>query len=288
MDPVPGILAALRGPRFPQLQRLFKGQLKGSYIACSSHVIEETRRNGVELGGPVELIPNWVTGTPTRHVPRDRTGRPLRIMMASVVTRFKGVDIMMAAAALLRERGLADFTVDVYGRILDHSLIDTLNQHGLEDCFFLHGERTQAEVQQLYDEHDLLAFPTWEREAFGFSAIEALARGCVTLTTARSGNAEWLVDGVHCLKSERSPEGFATAIEGILRGTTDLAPIARRAQKVVLRDFHIDAILPRIERVLAEAIRDQRRPGRDRGQVYRTAVLGQNLAYAIINEVVGG
>jgi glycogen synthase len=288
MDPIPSVLTALRGPWIPQMQRLFERQVKGSYISCSSHVIEEARRSGVELSGTVELIPNWVTGPRRPYVPCGQRTGPLRIMMASVVTRFKGVDIMMQAAALLKARGVSDFTVDVYGRILDPSLAGTLAELDLGDLFFLRGERPQAEVQELYGAHDLLAFPTWEREAFGFASIEALSRGCVVLTTATSGNAEWLVDGVHCLKAQRSPEAFANAIEQVIGGQIDLQPIAARAQKVVLRDFHLDALVLNIERVLAEAAARPMPLGRDPEDVYRTAVLGENLASAIIDEVVAG
>ena len=284
-DPVPGIIAALRGPRFRPLQRLFKNPLQGRYISVSRHVIEEIRRNGVELGGPVELIPNWVVGQRPTHIPRA-TGRPLRILMASVVTRFKGVDVMMEAAALLRSRSLRDFSVDVYGTVLDASLYATLDEFDLAGCFNLRGELPQAELMERYADYDLFAFPTWEREAFGMTGLEAASRGCAVLMTARCGLAEWLVDGVHCLKAERSPEAFAGVIGRVMTGEIDLAPMAARAQDVVLRDFHIDALLPRIEAVLAAAVADPRTAPRPAEQVYRTAVLAENLALAVIDEAV--
>jgi glycosyltransferase involved in cell wall biosynthesis len=286
MDPVPGIIAALRGPRFPQLQRLFKAPIKGAYISCSQHVIEEIGRNGVELGGGVELIPNWVVGPrPTFVSRRARNGR-LRILMASVVTRFKGVDVMMRAAALLRERGVRDFSVDIYGPVLDHSLYGTLNELDLGDCFVIKGEVPQAELMEKYADYDLFAFPTWEREAFGFAALEAASRGCPVLMTATCGLAEWLVDGVHCLKAERTPEAFADVIERVVRGDMDLAPIAARAQRAVLRDFHLDQVLPRIETVLSAAAAGRSRNGQRADRIHMSAVLAENLASVIIDEAV--
>jgi len=285
MDPVPGIIAALRGPRFSQLQGLFKSPIQGRYISCSQHVIDEIGRNGVELGGAVDLIPNWVVGPRPAHIPRARHG-PLRILMASVVTRFKGVDVMMEAAALLRRRGVRDFTVDVYGTVLDPSLYATRAELDLADTFILKGEVPQVELMERYAEYDLFAFPTWAREAFGFTGLEAASRGCAVLMTATCGLAEWLVDGVHCLKAERTPEAFADVIERVIRGEIDPAPIAARAQKVVLRDFHLDTLLPRIEAVLADAADNPPSGGRPADQVYRTARLAENLASAIIDEAV--
>ncbi|MDP9325731.1 MAG: glycosyltransferase family 4 protein, partial [Candidatus Dormibacteraeota bacterium] len=253
MDPIPAVLTALRGPWIPQVQRFVGRQIQGSFISCSSHVVEEARRAGFELPGSLALIPNWVTGPRTPPIAGSRREGPLRIMMGSVVTRFKGVDVLMEAAALLRERGHRDFTVDVYGRILDQSLIGSIEELELGDCFVLHGERTQDEVKALYREHDLLAFPTWEREAFAFAPLEAAAAGCLVLMTDRSGNAEWMVDGVHCLKAPRRPDAFADKIEAVMQGDVDAARIGARGQRAVLRDFHIEAVRPKIEAVLAVA-----------------------------------
>jgi glycosyltransferase involved in cell wall biosynthesis len=284
-DPIPGIVAALRGPRFPQTQRLFLDPLRGRYISVSRHVVEEIRRNGVELAGPVAVLPNWVSGQ--RPAPRAwRRDGPLRIMTASVVTRFKGIEVMLQAAARLRDRGHDDFTLDVYGPVLEHDLYGLPHQLGLSDRVTIHGELSQPRLLETYAEHDLLAFPTWRREAFGLTGLEATARGCPVLMTDGCGLSEWLVDGVHCLKAERTPEAFAGAIERVLGGEVDLAAIAARGQRMALDDLHADAVVPRVERELAAAAAEPRGRGRSPEHVYRTAVLAENLATAIIDEAI--
>lgn len=284
-DHVPALLSGLRGPVNPRIARLFARPLDGTYITCSTHVSEEIRADGVQLTGRVELIPNWVTTAPRRAIasPPLNAG-PLRILMASVVTRYKGVDIMMQAAALLRERGIRDFTVDVYGRVLDQTLHGLVEELELGDCFHLRGELPQDELFEVYREYDLFAFPVWGREPFGVAALEAASSGCPVLMTETCGIAEWLVDGVHCLKVERTPEAFAAGIERAMHDRLDLAAIATRAQRAVQRDFHLKAILPRVEKVLAEAAATRRPAAADRDRVYRIALLAERLASVVIDE----
>jgi hypothetical protein len=146
------------------------------------------------------------------------------------------------------------------------------------------GVRTQAELMALYGRYDVFAFPTMEREPFGLVPLEAAARGCVPIITRRCGIAEWLVHGVHCLKCARTPEAFTAMFRAILEGPILLEPIARRAEAAAWRDFHIDAILPRVERKLAAAARQSRGGGGTPDEAYRMARLAEQLTQVLIEE----
>jgi glycosyltransferase involved in cell wall biosynthesis len=122
------------------------------------------------------------------------------------------------------------------------------------------------------------------REPFGLVPLEAAARGRVPVISQRCGIAEWLVHGVHCLKVERTADAFARTFRSILEGEIALEPIARRAEAAAWRDFHVDAILPRIERTLAAAARQSRDGGGTSAEAYRMARLAEQLAQAFIQE----
>src|SRR5206468_7168546 len=122
-----------------------------------------------------------------------------------------------------------------------------IRANGLGGHVTLKGTRPQEELLALYGDYDVFAFPTIEREPFGLVPLEAVARGCVPVISRRCGIAEWLVHGVHCLKADRSPRAFADAFAGVLDRRIDLEPLARRGAAAAWRDFHLDAILPRIE-----------------------------------------
>ncbi|HEV7226226.1 MAG TPA: hypothetical protein VGN42_26195, partial [Pirellulales bacterium] len=106
--------------------------------------------------------------------------------------------------------------------------------------------------------------------------------GCVMVMTQSCGIGEWFVHGVHCLKAERSAEAFAASFQGILDGRTDLAPLGRRASAAIWRDFHLDALLPRIEQAL-ESAADQPRTGASTPEdTYRLALLAERLTTVLV------
>ena len=135
-------------------------------------------------------------------------------------------------------------------------------------------------------QYDVFAFPTWEREPFGVAPLEAAFQGCVPLVSRSCGIAEWLVDGVHCLKVERTAEAFARALGDILDGKVALAPLARRARAVIGRDFHLDAIVPKIERALEQAARLPRHDARGPAEAYRLAILAERSARVLAYETL--
>jgi glycogen(starch) synthase len=286
MDRVPRDLCRLplgesRGP----LASIVQHYLEGTYLACSRRVVAEIDEPDSILRGSVELVPNWVAGErwpPRRHF---FEGGPLRVASAAGhLCAPKGIDLIIEAAHLLRQRGRTNFVIDLYGKVMDDTYPAQIRQLNLGDWVRLRGLRSQQELAELYREYDVFAFPTWEREPFGFAPLEAAAAGCVPVITNNCGIGEWLVHGVHCWKIERSAEALASVLTDILDGRLDLAPIGRRVADVVTRDFHIRRILPRIECALARAAR-QRRPARgDARQAYHLAVLAEKLTQVLIEE----
>jgi len=291
MDAVPGYLCSFRGQPVGAVVKEFERQLRGRFLACSQRVVDEIAVNGVTLPGPVELVPNWVRGPfpPLRTQWYD--GGHLRIVSAGQVGEHKGSHILVDAAAELRRRGHTDFSIDLYGRVQDAKFQARVNRLGLRDVVRLQGFRPVSELVERYADHDVFAFPTWSREPNAFAPIEAGVAGCVPLISADCGNAEWLVDGVHCIKAERSASAFADALERIIKGDVALAPIGRRL-RVLLRSFALEAVLPRIEEALqAERVRSEagRRGARGTVQdVHLMAGLAETLIHLGIEERYAG
>jgi glycosyltransferase involved in cell wall biosynthesis len=285
MDCVPRSLCSRLGRPVPGLAAAFSQQIQGHYLACSRRLLQEIEQGGIALRSRVELVPNWIRGR--RPAPRMRffDGGHLRIVTAGQIGRHKGIDILIEAAARLRAQGYENFSVDIYGKVTDAHFPGLICRHGLERHVVLKGVRSQEELMQLYRAcaYDVFAFPTWEREPFAFGPLEAAAQGCLPVISRICGNAEWFVHGVHCLKAERTAEAFAQTFAAILRGAIDLGPLARRASEVVWRDFHLDAVLPRIEAALGSAVPCTGRRG-SMEQAYHLAVLAEKLAQVLVQE----
>jgi glycosyltransferase involved in cell wall biosynthesis len=283
MDAVPGYLCSFRGRPIDAVVREFGRQLHGRFLACSQRVVDEIESKGVPLPGRVDLVPNWVRGPFPALRRRWYDGGHLRIVTAGQVGEHKGSHILIEAAHLLRQRGHTNFSVDVYGSVQDASFQALINRLGLRDTVSLRGFQPVAELVERYRDHDVFAFPTWAREPNAFAPIEAGIAGCVPVISSDCGNAEWLVDGVHCLKAERTPQAFADRLEEVIKGVVDLAPIGRRLRSL-LEDFKIEALLPQIEGALAD---EARRRGRSSGtveDVHLMAGLAETLIHLSIEE----
>ncbi len=270
-------------PRSP-LAGLVRDYLEGTYLACSRRVVEEIDDPDAILRGSVELVPNWIVG---EKPPRTRFFHGGRLRVASAAGHLcspKGIELIIEAARLLRQAGRTDFVIDLYGQVMDDTYPSLIRQHDLGEYVRLRGLREQRELAGLYRDYDVFAFPTWEREPFGFAPLEAAAAGCVPVLTNNCGISEWLVHAVHCWKIERTAAALADALIDVLDGRIELEPIGRRVVAVVWRDFHIRRVLPRIEGALARAARQGRLARGDAGEAYHLAVLAEKLTQVLIEE----
>jgi glycosyltransferase involved in cell wall biosynthesis len=286
-DCIPSMLCSRFGVfdrAVPTFASEFSNRLQGSYIVVSQQLRDQIESTGVWLKGDVEVIPYWITG----HRPPPRTqARPeggLRVMSAGQVTKGKGIDLLVEAVGQLRDSGFPSVKLDIYGAVDDPYFGSLIGKLKLEGQVQLCGARPHRELMELYTRYDVFAFPTREREPFGLVPLEAAARGCVPIITRRCGVAEWLVHGVHCLKAARTAEAFAGMLRAILEGRIALEPIARRAETAAWRDFHLDAILPRIERKLAAAARQERKGAGTAADAYRMARMAEQLTQVLLQE----
>lgn len=285
-DRIPLDLCSAGGRLIPELAEFVEQWLVGHSIAVSRQLFEAIERIGVKLSGPVEIIPYWVTGLGAFQWPRKPSGSGLRILSCGRVHAQKGADILIKAAALVKARGHARFCVDFFGELTDPTIPPLIRALGVDDVVSLRGACPHEELQRKYHEYDLLAFPTRESEPFGIVPLEALAQGCVPVISRCCGVAEWLVDGVHCLKADRDASAFAGVFSRVIDGSIDLEPISRRGHALVARDFHVDEVIDRVERVLHDSTRSPRSRAGSVEDAYRLARLAEGLARSFVQDAI--
>lgn len=273
------------GTTGPEVARELGRVFPGRYIVCSSHVLGEIRAAGVELGGRVDVIPNWVYGSAPPPRSEFFGGGELRILTASgTLVEAKGTHILIEAAARLRDHGFANFTIDIYGQENDPRFRGLVHRHDVAGLVRLMGPRSHEEMIELYHGYDVFAFPTWTREPTAFAPLEAASAGCVPLFTHDCGNAEWMIDEVDCLKAPRTADAFAHRLAQILVGDVDVAAIGRRAQAVVWREFHISAAAAQVEAILTAAAAERRVPRGNAGEYYALARYAEGVLHALLQE----
>ncbi len=280
-DSIPAAVCAFDGSVVPELASRFSEWLDGTMIGVSRHIIDETIAGPISFAGPVEIVPNWVTGprTPLRSRPLGRG--PLQLVTASQLAPVKGAGIAVAAVAELAACGI-EVTLDVYGggdatwlEVICHTL-------GVSDRVRVIGPLSHAELERQLARYDVFVFPTWSREPFAMTQLEAAAQGCLCVITRDCGNAEWMVDGVHCVKARRDVAGFVTVLRDVAEHPERYRPIAQRGQAVVQRDFHIEVVAAQIEAALEARRRERRTPRLGAPAIYSLARQAARMIHAAI------
>lgn len=281
-DSIPRALCTLDAGVLPPLARASTRFMHGMFTACSEHVLRESEADGPILRR-VEIVPNWVEA----GVPPARDGwRPngtLRAVSAGQLAPQKGAALAIEAVARVIEAGDVDITLDVYGTGPGGWIESLIRTRGVSGRVRFLGHRPHPELIDLFAQYDVFIFPTWSREPHAVSQLEAASRGCLCIITNDCGNAEWLVDGVHCVKARRDPASFAAALRDVAT-RADAEQIARRGQAVVYRDFNIARSADRIESIL-EAEAKNVVPTQEQFDVaYALARHGSRLVHELIDE----
>lgn len=225
-------------------------------VLCISETLRDEiwQTSGIDFKERVEIVPGWAEPVAAQaHAPYLRGGQA-RFAVAGTIVAYKGIDLILEAAARLDAEGVS-FLVDCYGDGDLPNYVDRAHALQLEHRVRFLGPRPHRELLALLGDYDALLFPTWDREPFGMVPIEAAARGTPPILTRLCGAAERLVDGVHCLKIDRTAEALAEAMAQVACGAVDLERMGRAARRLVAGDLSLERCVQRIEAILAAAAR---------------------------------
>ena len=166
---------------------------------------------------------------------------PLRLFFFGPIKNYKGVDVLVQAFAICKERGL-DVALTIAGtqsptmHILD---ADETKKMGIVwiDKFF-----TQEEIGKFMEETDIMAIP-YRNATQATPAILAFTYGLPAIGTRSGGLPEQVEDGVSGLLAEPGDaNSFADAIETICKDRSLLNTFSEGAKKLGETKFNWDVI----------------------------------------------
>lgn len=277
-DSVPAMLCNFDG-QLPEMGRRWGEQMTGRFLACSQTVVDSVEEL-VPIRGRVRIVPNWVTNAAPGVERSYFDGTRLRMVHAGRLTEEKGSIMLLEVAATLRALGADAFHLDLIGTGEIDEIRNKISALGIGDFVDLVGWLPPDELRARLREYDLFLFPTYREDPMPLAPLEAAAAGCVPLIPEMSGVSEWLVQGVHCLKAERSVDAFAKVLLEVIGGTVDLSGIARRAARAMYDDFSIDKIMPTVEEELVLAAARGYAPVGKADELYRMALIADALLRA--------
>jgi glycosyltransferase involved in cell wall biosynthesis len=208
----------------------------------------------------VEVVRNSIPlpAEPRRTVEEMRNelglaaGLPV-VGMIGRVSPWKGQEIFVRAAALLRSEGIACQFVAIGGVFDNESrhlgrLQETIRSLNLESLVKIEGFRKDA--RELIAAFDVLVLPSILPEPFGLVVAEAMAAGKPVIATAHGGPRELVVEGeTGFLIPPSDPDALASAIKSLLAHPEESARLGRAGQKRFLDHFEMRDYVRRIERL---------------------------------------
>ncbi|MBM2822233.1 MAG: glycoside hydrolase [Thermoleophilia bacterium] len=191
-----------------------------SLLAVSASVRETMAAFGVDQDR-VKVVSVGVDGDVFRIGPSEAR-RPDQILYVGWINYVKGVDVLLRAMALLKDRAEPARLVLVGGaayrptRIKEEELRRLALSLDLGDRVTFVGHQSHGEVARLMAESAVVVLPS-RAESFSAVLIEALACGTPVVATRSGGPEEIVCDDVGFLVPPEDPRALADAIVAVLR-----------------------------------------------------------------------
>ena len=198
--------------------------LASSIVAISERNLAEVVETFPFAEGKTRLISNGYDDA--RFYPADVTREevlsrygitrpyPKLVSFAGKFAHFKGIDILLRAAALYEDEDTATVLAG------DGELFDEMNRLAmeleLENVYFIHAQKPDA-LRDLYSVADVSLAPS-RKEPFGLVVIEAGACGAPVVGTDGGGIADILTPSTGILIPEEDHEALAAAVTSVLSG----------------------------------------------------------------------
>ena len=173
----------------------------------------------------------------------ESAGRDV-VLFAGKMTRFKGIDILLDAAAVYEQKLPNALTVLAGDGEERASLEAQARDLGLSRVHFI-GNVAQDELAQLYCIADIDLVPS-RREPFGLVAVEAMACGTPVVATNQGGLPDFVNESVGALVNPEDAQDLARGIEDTLNRALadrawrkDIATYASEhySQAVIIREL---------------------------------------------------
>ncbi|MFL5460126.1 MAG: glycosyltransferase family 4 protein [Gemmatimonadales bacterium] len=216
--------------------------------AVSRFLIQDIRRLLPDLKVEPVVTPMPLDVMRFQSGERQPKAVPPRILYAGNLLPSKGVDLLLAAAATLKGRGV-QYELKILGEgPAQQSLRSQADRLGISNHIIWSSFVPQERMPQEYGASTVTVLPTRGRaEGLGLTLVEALLAGSSVVGTRAGGIPEVVHDGVTGLLAAEDPIDLANQLERMLNDQTLRARLTRAGRDHVLQTYSPE---PAIERFL--------------------------------------
>lgn len=192
----------------------------------------------------------------SKHYGSVGSGR--RLLYAGRIDPVKGVDIAIKALANLNSEEKSRFSLDIVGEgpaEYVEKLQSLARSLEISELLRFVGPKDREALMKLYQEYDILLFPSVCSEAFGMTVIEAMARGVPVIASERGGPTEIIThmeDGL--LVEPENPSAFAQGVRLLCNRPGLRKRMGEKAIAKVRSKFTLERNVAQVEELLHRVI----------------------------------
>jgi glycosyltransferase involved in cell wall biosynthesis len=237
----------------PMYKRFVLGPVlrRAAKVICLTEDYAQLMINGYGVEQSKTIVIPGATSFTELSKPKARAQHPVRLLFVGRLTKQKNVSMLLEALNLYRRNFDSDIQLEIVG---DGELRDgiekLIHQLNLETLVTLRGALFGKELEQAYEESDILVLPTLF-ESFGLVYVEAMTKGLPVVSTNVLAVRNVVVNNRNGLLTKMNPSDFCAAIRRLVTDTSLYQTIsAHNLEDVGLYGW--DKVINKIEKVYAE------------------------------------
>jgi glycosyltransferase involved in cell wall biosynthesis len=189
---------------------------------------------------------------------RRAPGRVPTLLIVARLMRAKGVFELVESVAALQHRRRCRLVVAGTGPA-EQELREHVRELGVTESVNLRGYLSGSGLDRAYREADVFVLPSYHKEGFPLSVMEAMGYGLPIVTTRIRGCADSLVPEENArFVPARDPRALAEALDALL-GDPDARLRMGRANRRKVREFAPEVVVPRYATILRAVMRTKGR-----------------------------
>ncbi len=237
----------------PEMVVLHRPRFKG--LTQYDHIIAVTqtlREQAIEHGvAPprISYLPNFMMEEPLPYLPRPSSPVPVIGFLGRFVLE-KGMDLLVDAAAILKQQGLK-FAMHLGGDgLLRPQIAAHIANLGLEHEVHLSG--WVADRDAWYERLDIVVVPS-RSESFGLVILEAWRHHLPVVATRTAGPSELMTDGVNGLLVAADAAGLAAGLARLITNPELRAQLATMTAPALI-PYLVPQIAPQLRQMIDDII----------------------------------
>lgn len=224
-------------------------------LFCSQFLCESLQSKGVEFG-ETRVVYGAIDASQYQTIACKKRSRqeesPLTLLYVGRLHPDKGVHTALEAVGhLVQEQHLRDIKLLIAGSG-DASYVARLHRLaedvGITDLAHFLGSVPKEKLPQVYEQADILLFPSVWQEPFGRTLVEGMASGLAIVSTCRGGAGEIVNDGVNALVFDAGDAiELAHEIQSLYRSPQLRERLAQKGYETAVEKFDLSRMIDEIE-----------------------------------------